>query len=459
MTPADAFADGQPTVALLAGGGDRLEDFYDKIGVSIEGFRTQLTGGWLFNYVDAFRSVGVRTVLFLASSRVDEPRRFIQESTGAAVWILPNPGLHRALRKAHDRLWPRSKSLLSVASYGSTPVRALIRALDLERCDAILCQEYESTRFDLAVLTQPLHRRPVYATYQGANQTASMVERAIRRSTVRHCAGLIIAARSEIDRVRATYGVGPEKVAHIANPVDLAGWQPVERSLARASLGIPQDARVVAWHGHMQVWRKGLDVLLDAWELVCAERPDENLLLLLVGQGRNTADFKRRVEGDPRVRWVDRFVHDRNELRTYLCAADVYTLPSRHEGFAVAPLEAMACGLPVVAADVSGIADLLPGGEADGGLVVPREDPPALAAALLRVLDDEGLARELGARARRRAEQEFSLGVVGRPPPRIHLSGSSLTGDQLKPDAPKAGSGTSVMPMRTGRTLVGPMTM
>jgi starch synthase len=73
----------------------------------------------------------------------------------------------------------------------------------------------------------------------------------------------------------------------------------------------------------------------------------------------------------------------------------------------------MACGLPVVAADASGVADLLPGGEADGGLIVPREDPAALAASLLRVLDDEGLARELGARARRRAEQEYSLEVVG----------------------------------------------
>jgi len=259
-----------------------------------------------------------------------------------------------------------------------------------------------------------LHGLPVYATYQGANQTRGWPEGLIRRFSVRHCSGLIIAAGSEIHRVRDVYGVRRGRVAHIANPVDVTGWQPIERSLARKKLGIPQEARVVEWHGHVQVWRKGLDILLDAWELVCAEQPDRNLLLLLVGTGRNTAELKRRVEGNPRIRWIDRFVHDRGELWTYLCAADVYTLSSRHEGFAVAPLEAMACGLPVVAADASGVTDLLHGGEAAGGLIVPREDPAALAAALLRVLDDAALARELGAQARRRAEEEFSLEVVGR---------------------------------------------
>jgi glycosyltransferase involved in cell wall biosynthesis len=409
---AEALDDRQPTVALLAGG-DRFEDYYDRIGVSIETFRTQLTGGWLFKYVDAFRSIGVQSVLFFASAKVDEPRRFIHEPSGVPVWILPSPPLHRALRKARDRLRPESNSLLSVASYASTPVRTLIRAVDRERCDAILCQEYESTRFDLCVLTRRLHGLPVYATFQGADQTVSWVERPARRFSVRHSAGLIIAAGSEIHRVRTTYGVVTEKVAHIANPVAVFGWQPIERSVARARFQIPPDARVVAWHGHLQVWTKGLDVLLDAWEVVCAEHPDGNLLLLLVGNGRNTADFRQRVEGNPRIRWVDRYVHDRGELWAYLCAADVYALPSRHEGFAVAPLEAMACGLPVVAADASGVADLLPGGEVDGGIVVPREDPAALAAALLRVLHDERLARELGARARRRVEQEYSLEVVG----------------------------------------------
>jgi glycosyltransferase involved in cell wall biosynthesis len=409
---AEASGNGRLTVALVAGP-DRFEDFYDKIGVSIDDFRTRLSSGWIVNYVDALTSAGVRTVLVFLSSRVSDHRRFIHGGTGMPVWILKEPHRHRYLLKVRGR-WPTSSVPPALVSYASTPIRALIKTLDRERCDAILCQEYESTRLDLCVLTKRLHGRPVFATYQGANRTASRIEEPIRRYTVRHGDGLIIAAQSERERVTSKYGIPRERIADIPNPVDVDGWAPIERSVARARLGITDDAAVVEWHGHAQVWRKGLDVLLDAWEIVCAERADRDLLLLIVGQGRNTAELRRRVEGNPRIRWIDRFIHDREELKTYLCAADVYTLPSRHEGFAVAPLEAMACGLPVVASDASGVADLLPHGEASGGVVVPPGDATALASALARLLDDPVRAQDLGARAKRRLKREFSLDVVGR---------------------------------------------
>ncbi len=77
----------------------------------------------------------------------------------------------------------------------------------------------------------------------------------------------------------------------------------------------------------------------------------------------------------------------------------------------MAVVEAMTCGLPVVAANVSGVIDAF-GGE-PAGLVVPPEDAAALEKALARLLDDDALRRELGARARRRAESEFSLQRVG----------------------------------------------
>ena len=87
--------------------------------------------------------------------------------------------------------------------------------------------------------------------------------------------------------------------------------------------------------------------------------------------------------------------------------------PSRHEGFPVAPIEAMACGLPVVAADVAGVREILPDGEASGGIVVPAGDAGALGPALTRLLDDEALRARLAGAALARARDAFSLEAVG----------------------------------------------
>jgi starch synthase len=116
----------------------------------------------------------------------------------------------------------------------------------------------------------------------------------------------------------------------------------------------------------------------------------------------------------PGVLWLNEFVHDRTTIRRYLSAADVYAFASRHEGFPVALIEAMACNLPVVATDAQGVPDILEGGEASGGLMVPRDDSSALALALGRVLDNPAWSRELGKRARSRIEACFSLESVGK---------------------------------------------
>jgi starch synthase len=80
----------------------------------------------------------------------------------------------------------------------------------------------------------------------------------------------------------------------------------------------------------------------------------------------------------------------------------------------VAVLEAMACGLPIVASDAAGVVDALPRAEDDGGIIVPSGNPQALADGIGRLLADPALATRLGRIAERRIEEEFSLEVVGQ---------------------------------------------
>jgi glycosyltransferase involved in cell wall biosynthesis len=300
----------------------------------------------------------------------------------------------------------------SVLSYTATPWLALAREFRRDGCEAILCQEYEYPRFDQAVVTGRLLHMPVFATYQGGSTPRSVVELPLRGAMIRRASGLIIGANREMQRVRAAYGVPAERTALVPNALDVATWRPRDRAAARAALGIANDIRVVAWHGRVEIDSKGLDVLLDAWKL-CVARPYPRLLLLLVGSGRDREALHHRIASLPAgaVRWDDRWVRDRNLIWQYLSAADISVLSSRREGFPVAVVEAMACGLPVVATDISGVRDAL--GNEPTGLVVPREDARALAAAIGRLLDDEPLRRQLGERARQRAESEFSLQTVG----------------------------------------------
>ena len=435
MTPRPPSTD--HAVALLPWG-NVIEEFLDSIGVSMETFVGEFTGSWMFRYVAALREVGVRTVLVFVSARVARPTRVTHAPTGATMYFLPAGRLHRLLRsRMRLPFGPEGNSVRQafgairglkllaypflvlareLVLYLSTPLGPLRRVLREERCRVILCQEYEYPRFDVCVALGALLRLPVFGTFQGGDYWRNHFEPWLRPLAMRRCAGLIIGSAREVARVRERYRLPPARIARIFNPVDVRAWQGTARHSARARLGIPADARVLVWHGRVSIWPKGLDILLTAWERVRAERPGQILRLLLVGTGPDAGKLQERMGRAPRpdIHWVNEFVHDPAVIREYLAAGDVYAFPSRHEGFPVAPLEAMAAGLPVVAADAQGVADILEDGEASGGIIVPTEDAAAFAAALGRLLDDEGLRHDLGRRARARAEVAFSLEAVGQ---------------------------------------------
>lgn len=190
----------------------------------------------------------------------------------------------------------------------------------------------------------------------------------------------------------------------IRNGVDLARFRPDDgdgRAPARAALPqlsqMPEGTRLVVCVGRLSR-QKGQDVLLRAWRGMDVR----DARLVLLGDGPERARLEELAS--PGVL----FAGASADVRPWLRAADLVVLPSRWEGMALAPLEAMAVGRPVVLTDVGGAREMLPPGQ-DGHCLVPAEDPRALAAALTALLDDPALRDGLGRRAHAHARSSFDV--------------------------------------------------
>jgi glycosyltransferase involved in cell wall biosynthesis len=170
------------------------------------------------------------------------------------------------------------------------------------------------------------------------------------------------------------------------------------RGEARARLGLPSGAYVVAGVGRF-VPIKGFDLLVAALLDVVARVPRAHVLLIGDGGERGALEAQARALGVADRLHITGTVTDVIGL---LAAADVLAAPSRNEGMGRVLVEAMALGLPVVGARVGGIPDVIVDGEC--GLLVPPDDPAALAGALVELGRDAARRAKLGAAARPRAE-------------------------------------------------------
>ena len=391
----------EPTIAIFPWG-DVIEEFLDPIGLTIEDFVKRMSGGWLFGYVTALQHVGWRPIIVFGSENENATTRLIHAATGAPVWLVPSARVVNACKPT------TYNAAYSIRRWLATPLRMFRDVIEREQCRSIMIQEYEYTRFDALVRLAIRLGICAFATFQGGDRTLSWIERLVRGRSLRMCSGLVIASEAERLRVESRYA-GHPPIANIPNPIDIQEWQAMDRRKARSLLGLRQEAFVAINHGRIDIRRKGLDVLLEAW---AASDGDE---LVFIGSGQDHHAFAALVagSGSRNIRWISDYTTDRALVRRWLSAADLYITAARIEGMPVAPLEAMACGLPIVATDAQGLSDILKGGEDSGGLLVPRNDVAAITTAIERLRSDPDLRKRLSHAARRRIEKTFSITVVG----------------------------------------------
>lgn len=233
--------------------------------------------------------------------------------------------------------------------------------------------------------------------------------RLVNRWFLQHLASDVNAvARFSAEAVQQNDGFSKWPISIIPNGIETSryGEGAGDVASARQTLGLPPERRYVTCVArfHPVKDHKGL---VAAFASIATAHPDVDLVLAGDGQLRGALEQQVRELGI-----VDRvrFLGVRRDVPVVLRASDLFVLGSESEGASITVLEAMASGLPIVTTNVGGNPELVR--HEQEGLLVPRSDPPAFAAAMSRVLGDPALARRLGAAGQARARAEFDIDVT-----------------------------------------------
>lgn len=219
----------------------------------------------------------------------------------------------------------------------------------------------------------------------------------LQRRSLRRFDGVVAVSEPLGRKLRAS-GVAEGKLHVVRN-----AWNPRadvrDRADARAALGLPAEGFVVGWVGRLSR-EKGADVLLES----LPEVDIPQLTASLIGDGPLRSDLERRVRTlglEDTVRFHGLVPDAASVYRAF----DAFVLSSRTEGTPISLFEAMHAGVPVVAARVGGVPDVVR--DDVEARLVPPEDPAALAAALRSLHEEPEAAEERASRARRRLVREF----------------------------------------------------
>ncbi len=325
---------------------------------------------------------------------------------GHHVLLAARPGA-RLLDRARDH----GLRHRAVRMGGDLDPRALVavrRALSEHRADAVFVNLDKELRYVcLATLGT---KRPMIFQRRGSDDPVRTGK--TQRWTYTRCATRILTNSETLaqQRFRLPEWMPHDHVRVMRNGVPVVAQdEPVDRAKLRFKLRLPRRNPIVVHIGELEA-RKGQEITLAALAALRArsEDPRRDLgipYVAFVGTGPDEAPLRDRCHAlgvQDHVMWLG----FRDDTAPYLAAADLCVLPSRAEGTPWTILEAMAQGTPVVASAVSGIPEIVEDGV--NGLLIPPEDPGALAKAIGRVLADTELANRLAQAARGHVQAHWS---------------------------------------------------
>ncbi len=244
-----------------------------------------------------------------------------------------------------------------------------------------------------------IFRAPLKLLFTSASQRR---HRWLTKWLIRRMDGVIATSRKT-----AAYLEVPHTV--VMHGIDINRFCPVANlAVAKANLGLDPTKKIVGCFGRVR-HQKGTDLFVDSMIQLLPDRPD----WIGIIAGRTTvehqkfgADLRERIAA---AGLSDRilFVGEHTDIERWYQVLSLFIAPQRWEGFGLTPLEAMACGVPVVAADVGAFSELIVDGET--GCIIPRDDLAAMIDATIPLLDDDQLRNEAGALSVQHVANHFPL--------------------------------------------------
>jgi D-inositol-3-phosphate glycosyltransferase len=219
---------------------------------------------------------------------------------------------------------------------------------------------------------------------------------------------VIASTTTETEYLIKLYDASPDKISVIPCGVNLELFQPIDKEIARAELGLDHE-KIILFVGRMDPL-KGLEQLLAALKYVDGKSP----LLMIVGGDACSQDEMRELQRTARELNIEdqvKFIGSvaQSQLPVYYSAADICAIPSYYESFGMVALESLACGTPIVATNVGGIKDLIRSREI--GRVVGDNSPRSLAGEIAELIyRPDGKVEHI--KMRRDAVADFSWAAI-----------------------------------------------
>jgi glycosyltransferase involved in cell wall biosynthesis len=285
----------------------------------------------------------------------------------------------------------------------------LVKILRTERLDVLHTHNPKPSLYGRVLgrlLGVPIVINTVHGLY------ATETDRLLKRVLVYVLEGLasrfsdleLVQSAEDARTIRRLRLASPTKVRHLGNGVDLRRFSSESsqgsRLSKRSELGLEPNAVVVGCVARL-VAEKGIPELIAAYSM-----RNHDYELIIVGPADPSKTDALSHEEILAAEALDvRFLGHRHDVDELYRAFDVFVLPSHREGFPRAAMEAAASGLPLVLSDVRGCREVVEPGS--NGILVPKQEPIALAAAIDELVADPGLRAGMGAAGRRKAERDF----------------------------------------------------